>query len=184
MPLAALSLTVAHLPQQPPVFGAGAVVRNVPIPYEAQLLAQWCWAACATMVTTNHATQCGIGRTKFPAAPCPPTQNENFPATPYDIRTALKTAGRIPTEITGNPPLTALQIDTDLAGGRPLQVGWQRPHSGHVVVVCGSQPDATGATVYVVNDPDATTGGPRLLLSARDLDTARGLGQWTYAWRM
>jgi hypothetical protein len=184
MPLAALSLTLAELPPQPPTFGAGATVRNVPIPYETQLLTEWCWAACATMVAINQTTQCGIGRTKFPGAPCPPTSNENFPATPYDIRVALKKAGRIPTEINAAPPLTALQIDTDLAGGRPLPVGWERPCSGHVIVVCGSQPDATGATVYVVNDPDATTGGAHLLLSWRDLDTARGLGQWTYAWRL
>jgi hypothetical protein len=154
----------------------------VPISYETQLLGNWCWAACATMVKANRVTQCDIGRTKFPQAPCPPTLNENFAATPYDIRIALGRAGRTPTEINATPPLTALQLDADLAGGRPVQVGWDPP--GHVIVVCGSQPDATGATAYVVNDPDATSGGERQLLSQRDLDTARGLGRWTYAWRL
>ena len=111
MSLSALSLTLAQLPPQEPTFGASGIVRDVPIPYETQLLAQWCWAACAAMVTMNHATQCDIGRTKFPGAPCPPTSSQNFPATPYDIRVALSHAGRTPTEIAVTPPLTALQID-------------------------------------------------------------------------
>lgn len=191
MPLNALVMTLANVrPRANETFGGaqGQVVK-LPVPYEHQLLNNWCWAACAAMASNIGKTQCDLGKIVFPGANCPPDPAFDGGADPSQIDRVLRAAGRIPLVSTATPPIGNPGLLFELDQGRPLQIGWIWTVSswggGHVVLLVGYEQNMTG-TVFLVHDPlpPLQGGKPYIQISENDLMTAQGRGKWTHAWKL
>lgn len=189
MPLDVLKITLKNinLPASAKFGGPQSKLTKLPVPYEQQLLSNWCWAACATMAAKNTKTQCDLGRVVFPTATCPPAQVSNGQADPNEIDRVLREAGRSPSASNSAPPAQTADLLNELSAGRPVQIGWQWDFSqgGHVVLLVGSDQIAA-QTVFFIHDPLPSNegGGPYIQMTSSDLSTAGGRGRWIYVWML
>lgn len=143
-----------HLPPDP----SGVLLPVGPMPQQCQ---QWCWAAVITMVANYYdvpATECELASMKagfnYPAccsyAACS-YQACDQPAPTNQIEYIL---GQI-IGIHGyaeNAAISEAVLQTELANGRPVIIGYLNSFAGHVVLAIGYAP-GPGGTRYRIVDP-------------------------------
>lgn len=201
MPLRTPFATLAQFAPTPAhQLGFGAPAPSgvtLPIPYVSQALGNWCWAACAEMVSTNGSSQCSLAATIL-SNTCPPNPStDDQTATEIQIVSVLQRAGAgHPGHLGGAtasaPPLTSQQLQSELNQQRPVEIGWRYFDNsgllvgGHVVIVYGYGVNSAG-TQFDVHDPHLNTGSTSKmdytqLSSPTGYNPLAARTTWTDAW--
>jgi hypothetical protein len=156
-------------------FGATTAAVAEVAPLFKQEQSNWCWAACAEMVAASTA----VGLDPVPTQEQIVTSQLGTLANQIQDANqivSLYTSGNVGVPIRciardGAPPQD--QLDEQLQGGVPVQMGLDLGSTKHVSLVVGMD-DSTGESFYIVHDPALGRG----LFTFHGLQTAYGRGQW------
>jgi hypothetical protein len=175
-----------------PVAAFGAVAPTAPL--YGQKSSNWCWLAVAQMVGDTPPRAFGLAQCSLAiryiagAAGCCSSVNSSCdrPGAPPDI-SQIYTDNGLSFSMSPVPALEA-RVQSALAKGYLVEIGWQTANLGHVVLVVGSHRDALGNTRYTVNDPSPPNIGQIRILDFGGLtkpplvSTGGGPWKWTYTW--
>ncbi len=148
-----------------------------------QLQTNWCWAACAQMVTAYYgndlAAQCDFANWNFSQNSCcvnGATAACDRPSSDPRITAVFSHWGINSTYAFAQVSYTAIQ--EQISVGHPVEIGWAWGQGGgHVVLLVGSTIIGNGQYVYI-NDP----GTGQEMMTYADLQTAKGGGLWDATW--
>lgn len=175
-------------------FGAPTSRRILDVPYVSQTVSNWCWAACATMlsrfVVGSSLNICEAASTLISQGDCcvgaPPadtfdrTWNKagcNRTCTVDEVAELHGMLGMTSRRV--NRALDFVDLHTEIVeSGRPVEValGWVGG-GGHVVIARG----VDGGTQSVsIHDPWPDTG--QIVVPFKKLESAYGLGSWFDSW--
>jgi Papain-like cysteine protease AvrRpt2 len=178
MPLASESPLAVY--QTPQIDGNTVLLQ---IPWYPSAQEEWCWAACAQMLAyyfQNALTdQCTFAKLLFPGTDCcgAPAACDQ-PIDLSNVTALFPSFGKSATFLSA--PIEFGDIQSEIAAGRPVQVGYQWSTQGnHVAVIAGVSEDNIGPLVYV-NDPDPQFANGWVYYS--NLKLAYGLGTWQWTW--
>jgi hypothetical protein len=160
------------------------------VPFFAQLLTQWCWAACLSMVVPGL-TQCSAANRLLNRSDCcdevgegcgesQPVRGEaksdcNGVATRSQI--SDQWTAHLGRTVTSEGVISENDVQQQLGAGpgHAVQVWWTKGATKHVVLIVGH-----GGGEFLVFDPCA---GPRLL-PYDDLVQSAEDGVWEHTWRL
>jgi hypothetical protein len=175
-----MPLAVAPVAVEPNLAPAGSHVLNIPQIFQEQT--EWCWAACAQMVSVYYGNaglqQSDLANRLFGLSVCslvPGSSLCNRMALMSDICNVYKGLGRTSTFVPNAVPFGTLQ--QEINAGRPVQVGFSWSGGGHLALVCGWDINSIGPFLRV-NDPQYGSGG----VYYSNLVAAYGLGSWQFTW--
>jgi len=166
--------------------GWAAIVKDPagnPVPQIFQERTEWCWAACAQMVLQFYGDasvqQCDLATQLF-GEPCcanPDSPLCNEPAQVPDLAGVYANRGRNAVLVPGYVPFETLQ--DEINANRPVELGFVFNNgTGHQVLVCGWNIDATGPYL-LINDPQLGSGAVYYV----NLQAAYGWGSWQWTWQ-
>jgi hypothetical protein len=176
MPLASSPLALYSSPH------AGATPTTLPVPYYRWEQDEWCWAACAQMLGDffQHSLteQCIFASKMFGNDCCQTPADNNYPLDIDTIANVFPLFGRQATR-TDNPK-TFEQIQTEIAAGYPVEIGFLFDGGAcHLVVIAGAAVTDQGQVLYI-NDPDPQFGYG--WCKYNNAETAYGRGSWQWSW--
>lgn len=192
MTLRVASANAVPIPLRSPVAAFGAVAPAVPL--YGQKASNWCWLAVAQMAGDTAPRSIGLAQCNLAiryitgAAGCCTSVNSSCdqPGGPTDI-SQIYTDNSLSFAVSSTPALEA-SVQSALANGYLVEIGWQTANLGHVVLVVGTHKDAQGNTRYTVNDPSPVNFGQIRNLDFAGLtnpplvSTGGGPWGWTYTW--
>ena len=177
MPLRTSNRIIVPIAQ--PTVGAGPL--NVPMIKQEQT--QWCWAGCADMALhyygNSGVNQCDLANWLFSQSACcqiPSSSLCNKPCQVPDVSRVYSAFGLRSTYNGGS--VAFFSLETEVAGGRPVEVGYAWTGGGGHVALVVQTGFINGNQAVRVNDPAYGSGG--VLYS--DLLTAYGQGSWNWTW--
>ncbi len=179
-----------HLRAPALAFGAAAPAP----PLYGQKATNWCWLAVAQMAgdtppRTIGLVQCSLAVRYISGASgcCTNVSSScNQAGQPQDIN-QVYTDNSLAYAMSSTPALEA-DVQSALASGYLVEVGWQTAVQGHVVLIVGTHNDAQGNARYTVNDPSPVNIGQIRNLDFSGLtkpplvSTGGGPWTWTYTW--
>jgi hypothetical protein len=153
----------------------------LPVPYVCQILTEWCWAACASMILQyyhQNVDKCDVASRKLNQHCCPANI---FCNVPIAAECVVKTFDAWGLKSTASPGAVQPEIlKNELAGLRPVELGLgpcpDTSRLGHLVVVYGFVSD----TVFWVHDPHQNGGSGKVDYSY--LTQGMGRGCWRMTW--
>ena len=177
MPLA--QAPVAVYPGAP----AAAKIAPLKIPWYPSKQNEWCWAACAQMVSYffQHTLtdQCIFASKMFPGTDC--CQNPSACNTPLPVSRVSEVFALFDKSATLVSRWVRFEdIEAQIANGHPVQVGYTWSNgNNHVAVVAGAAQNDYGQFLYI-NDPD-----PQFAYgwcAFANVLSAYGRGSWQWTW--
>ena len=183
-----MALRVAERYVLPTDFTAGRPIEPN-VPFEPQLLSQWCWAACVSMVERGlgrAVSQCEVANRLFPELDCcqgfGSGCSETRPVHGIASTACNQVAGRrdisdlwsrtLGRTVHVEPPISEERLveAVEAGPGHAVQLWWVNGSEKHVVLVVGHQ-----GGQFLVHDPCAQ----ERLMSFFDLES-----DGTYTWRL
>ena len=156
-------------------------ILNIPIVYQVQ--SEWCWAACATMVShflgDTKVKRCEFAHMLFNQVGCCKHNSSaacNKPCQWNDIKNIYSLKKIKSTFITGIVLFSKIVAEINL--GRPIEIGFHWTFGGaHVVLATGYKSLRRRQYVYI-NDPIRGGGWQ----TYKDIVVASGKGVWSHTW--